>query len=151
VIQEDTRSPWEIAFERMAFLKESGLINQEKYKEYYVELTEITRDYLGKMYELDVPEMTTEQFSVTFAEITMPEGLYGEMVASYRHADLVKFARFVPELSRTENDFLLAHRLVETLRAEYVKQQEEASQNTAPPSPVAAVESREESIKEDRA
>ncbi|MBU0984481.1 MAG: BatD family protein [candidate division Zixibacteria bacterium] len=128
VEQEDLRPPWEIAFERLAFLKESGLINDEKYKDYYIELTDIARDYLGRMYELDVPEMTTEQYATEFSEVLMPDDLYAESLTFFRHADLVKFAKLYPERSRAEDDFLLIHRLVDSIRAEYEKQQEEARQ-----------------------
>jgi len=122
---EDTRDPWEIAFERLAILKESGLLTQGKHKEYYIELTEIIRAYLGRLYAVDVLEMTTAEFLDSFATIELPHTVYNDASEFLRHADFVKFARLVPELKRAESDFSLAHQIVETVRVDYERRREE--------------------------
>ncbi|MEW5923896.1 MAG: hypothetical protein AB1746_07910, partial [Candidatus Zixiibacteriota bacterium] len=42
----DTRKPWEIASEKLAFLKEKNLPFAGEFKLYYVELTDIVREFL---------------------------------------------------------------------------------------------------------
>ncbi len=126
---EDLRSPWEIAFEKLAFLNEAYLVNDSlaadgRHKEYYLELTEITRDYLGRIYEIDVLEMTTEQFIEAFAEIDMPNDSFARLGDFYSHADRVKFARFRPSTERARQDFDLAHDMTEKVRVEYERRQQ---------------------------
>ncbi|UCC43217.1 MAG: hypothetical protein JSU65_08700, partial [Candidatus Zixiibacteriota bacterium] len=138
----DLRDPWEIAFEKLAVLKQRNLPDSESYKLYYFELTEIAREYLGKMYEVDVLEMTTGEFLESFEEITMPDGHYDKTIRFLMHADLVKFARHVPERQRLDADFDLVHGLVESVRSEFERRRAvDGSQAAEPVS--AAAESRE--------
>ncbi|MDH3890227.1 MAG: hypothetical protein OEV49_04020 [candidate division Zixibacteria bacterium] len=115
----DRRQPWEIAFERLALLSEKSLMAQSKHKLYYIELTEIVREYFGRMYEVDVLEMTTDEFLVRFIDVALPNDLYDNLRNFLSHADLVKFARFVPQEERAGTDFNLAHDMVESVRLEF--------------------------------
>ncbi|MEA3297710.1 MAG: hypothetical protein U9R56_07595 [candidate division Zixibacteria bacterium] len=116
--QVDLRPPWEIAFEKLAVLKEKKLIESGQFKLYYFELTEIIRYYLGRMYDVDAMEMTTEEFLERFSEIALPADLYNGSRTFFYHADLVKFAKYVPESSRTEEDYNLVHDMLESVRSD---------------------------------
>jgi hypothetical protein len=117
---EDLREPWEIAFEKLAYAKveylDKGLGEQPRAKAYYIELTEIVRTYLGRIYETDVLEMTTEQFLQEFSERELPGGIYDRFGDFFGLADRVKFARLMPERTRAEEDFLTAHDIIEKVR-----------------------------------
>lgn len=127
---EDLRSPWEIAFERLAYLKESYIsggaerVEDGRVKAFYLELTEISRAYLGRMFLTDVPEMTTEQFIENFAGKELPEELFAQIVDFYRHADQVKFARYQPAEKRPLLDFAFAHDMVEGIRADFERRRQ---------------------------
>ena len=127
----DLRDPWEIAFERLALLKTKELPLHESHKLYYIELTEIVRDYLGRIYEVDTLEMTTDEFALAFREGTLPEDLYVDTLEFLKHADLVKFARFEPERERTEDDFKFVHNLVEVIRVDYLRRKETEATETS--------------------
>lgn len=115
----DRRKPWEIAFERLALLSEQNLMAQGEHKQYYIELTEIAREYLGRMYAIEVLEMTTDEFLVAFVDVALPNELYDAMRSFLNHADLVKFARMVPQVERSGADFNLMHDMVESVRVEF--------------------------------
>ncbi|HOP07301.1 MAG TPA: hypothetical protein PLF13_08430 [candidate division Zixibacteria bacterium] len=119
----DPRKPWEIAFESLAQLQNSNLLTEQRFKQYYVELTEIVRGYLGVMYLRDVLEMTTEQFLDTFLQVPMPGDIYPRCAEFLKHADLVKFAKHEPGLERAEQDLSEAHDIVEAVRADYMRRQ----------------------------
>ncbi|MCP4683914.1 MAG: protein BatD [bacterium] len=126
---EDLRSPWEIAFEKLAFLNESFLVNDSlaadgRHKEYYLEVTEVTRDYLGRIYEVDVLEMTTEQFVEAFEDVDLPNDSFDRLTEFYGHADMVKFARFRPTTERARQDFDLAHDVIDKVRVDYERRQQ---------------------------
>lgn len=112
----DLREPWEIAFERLALLKEKHYIEDGESKAYYFELTELIRQYLGRMYYVDVLEMTTDEFVARFEEIELPGDAYNDLGTFFKHADLVKFAKFVPEQRRLEDDYLFIHDVIEQIR-----------------------------------
>jgi hypothetical protein len=117
----DLRPAWEIAFERLAVLKQQDLSGDSRHKAYYIELTEIAREYLGRIYGINVLDMTTEEFLDRFHEEKLPEGLFDETGGFFKHADLVKFAKMVPESGRSETDFDFVHNMVELVRADYVR------------------------------
>ena len=112
----DLRDPWEIAFEKLALLKEKHYIEEGQCKAYYFELTELVREYLGRMYYVDVLEMTTDEFVSRFEEIELPGDLYKEITSFFKHADLVKFAKLIPEQRRLEDDYMIAHDVIEQIR-----------------------------------
>ena len=119
----DLRPAWEIAFERLALLKQQSLDAEGKYKQYYIELTEIAREYLGRIYDINVLDMTTEEFLLLFKERQLPPGLPEDIGRFLRHADLVKFAKFVPERERAESDFDYVHTMVEQVRVDFERRQ----------------------------
>jgi hypothetical protein len=127
---------WEVAFERLAFLKveylDKGFPEQLRAKDYYLELTELSRAYLGRIYKIDVLEMTTEQFLDRFAEIELPDNLYSSLSDFYRHADQVKFAKMMPEMKRAEDDFLIVHSMIDSVRIDYERRLEMILHETSP-------------------
>ena len=119
----DLRPPWEIAFEKLALLKQKNLPEENLFKLYYLELTEIIRAYYEKIYDLNVLDMTTEEFLEAFSEKETPETVYDRSSKLLKHADLVKFAKLKPELSRVEFDFNEIHELIEIVRIDYERRQ----------------------------
>ena len=120
----DTRPPWEIAYEKLALLQTSPLLLDARYKEFYIELTEIVRGFLGRVHKINVLDMTTEEFLDQFREMTLPEGLYEQSSGLLKHADLVKFAKYVPERTRADADFETAHAIVNLVRTEEERRQQ---------------------------
>jgi hypothetical protein len=120
----DLRPAWEIAFEKLAFLREKKLLEDGKHKEFYLELTEIVRAYLGRMYDLTALDMTTTEFLELLGELTLPDGLHDRVSKFLHHADLVKFAKYVPEPGRSQQEYEIAHDIVEVVRADYMQRQQ---------------------------
>lgn len=132
----DRRPPWEIAFAELAKLDQKSLAENGKFKEYYFELTDIARHYLGRMFFVDLLEMTTEELLGYFREIELPPGLFDDYASFLRHADLVKFAKLNPTADRCRVDFKFVHGLVEQVRM-FVAQKRAAEVAAAhtPPTP----------------
>ena len=112
----DRRDPWEIAYEKLAHLKEKNYPAEGLFKMYYVVLTEIVREYMGRIYRKPVLDMTTAEFLESMSEEDIdPEIL--EIVKEFLgHADLVKFAKLVPSDERMRGDFEMANELVDKIR-----------------------------------
>jgi hypothetical protein len=131
----DRRSPWEIAFEKLARLEQKGFPGQGKFKEFYFELTEIAREYLGRAYAAEVLEMTTEEFLDHFRSVELPAGLFDSCSAMLKHADLVKFAKHIPDVERCTADFKYIHSIIGDVRADIERKQAAlvAAAHTPPP------------------
>ncbi|MEW6050576.1 MAG: hypothetical protein AB1644_05885 [Candidatus Zixiibacteriota bacterium] len=127
----DLRAPWEIAFEKLAFLRESRLLDDGKHKQFYIELTEIIRAYLGRVYRVAVLDMTTEEFLSGCRDMQQPTGLLEKTETLLHHADLVKFAKLQPEREQADEDFLLGHDIVEIVRADQERQNQVQVHNSA--------------------
>lgn len=103
-------SPIEEALSHIKTLDKKRLIEQQKIKEYYVELTEIVRNYIGKDVKIPTLEVTTEEL-ITFLEIHNKSNKIGidkaritQLHQFLQQADLVKFAKAKPGLSDIVED-----------------------------------------------
>ncbi len=112
----DLRKPWEIAYEELALLKVKNYLSEGNFKQFYVELTEIVRAYLGRIYGIPVLDMTTEEFLDCIAEGDITEELFNRLKEFLNFADLVKFAKLVPEPEKIEVDFGEAAGIIEYVR-----------------------------------
>jgi hypothetical protein len=112
----DLRKPWEIAFEELALLKEKNYLSDGQFKQFYVELTEIIRAYLGRIYTIPVLDMTTEEFLVVIMEEEIEEQFLGRLKSFLNFADLVKFAKLIPETNKVMLDYDEAVNIVEYIR-----------------------------------
>jgi hypothetical protein len=115
----DLRPAWEIAFEKLAKLEQKGLVLEGKFKEYYLELTEIIRIYLGRMFASNVSDMTTDEFFENYKTIGVPENLKDHLQTFFSHADLVKFAKLAPDSDRCRSDFVYVHDVIERIRQDF--------------------------------
>ena len=131
--QIDLRPGWEIAFEKLAKLEQKGLLAEGRFKEYYIELTEILRNYLGRMFAANIPDMTTDEFFSNFETIGLPPDLKEDLKKFFNHADLVKFAKFIPAAERCKFDFVYIHDVVERVRKDF-QAKAEMEARIAPPS-----------------
>jgi len=97
-------SPIEEALSHIKALDQKQLLEQQKIKEYYVELTEIVREYIGKDVKIPTFEVTTDEL-ITLLEIHNKSNKIGidkeritQLHQFLQQADLVKFAKSKPEL-----------------------------------------------------
>jgi len=96
--------PYDTAIRNLEELRIKRLWQQGYLVEFYSELTEIIKHYIGGRYEFDAPEMTTD-------ELMHRQNIWSssEETLSYVHqivtcADLVKFASYTPEPSTNEEN-----------------------------------------------
>jgi|GEM_PF-685950 len=108
----DLRPAWEIALADLTLLREKNLPSQGEIKQYYVELSDIIRKYLGGKFEFYSIDMTTEELISALNDILIADTLRQEIALFMEHADLVKFAKYIPPVERCEQDFYAACELV---------------------------------------
>lgn len=86
-----------IAFRELDKLKEEKIWARGEVKQYYTRLTEITRHYIERQYDIPAMESTTEEILYAFRKANPDDNLLDEILKELLElADLVKFAREDP-------------------------------------------------------
>jgi hypothetical protein len=105
-------SPYEEARNQLMALREKQLWQQGEIKRYHTDLTHILRDYLEKRYQIPALESTSDELITALRKTDMPLAIQFKLKKLLQTADLVKFAKVVPELDVHEGAYEIAMELV---------------------------------------
>ena len=89
--------PHEIALNKLDELQNKKLWQQEKYKSFQSELTFILREYIEKSLSINALEMTSNETIDALKTRTIKDDKLRDLSTLFNIADLVKFAKGVPE------------------------------------------------------
>jgi hypothetical protein len=107
-----SRPAHEIALEKLSELEKEKLWQRGSYKEYHSRLSEIIRVYIEQRFRINALELTSEETLTSLRQMSV------ESIEPLRQlmtlADLVKFAKKVPQLSENEASIKNAYQFVET-------------------------------------
>ncbi len=105
VDSESLKSPDERAFLELGRLKNQTHIENGRVQEFYIELSNISKRYLERRFQLELLELTTEEIRALLRTRGFEEELLTEIEGFLSQTDLVKFARVVPP--KTDADKLV--------------------------------------------
>ncbi len=105
--------PYEIAMEELEKLKNSGLVKEERKKEFYIALTDIIRKYLGAVYSIDTLDKTTGEIYQLLRAAEPDKKALVFIKEFFEECDLVKFAKYKPDEKTVWEDFDKAKQIVE--------------------------------------
>lgn len=115
-----------VAIEALEKLRDEKLWQNNKHKLYYSGLSDILRTYLAGRFEVGAMEMTTDEIVEALRGIEIEQKQKMDLVAVLRDADLVKFAKAMPEAEENEAAYNKAYYFVEeTKPVEVVEDDEE--------------------------
>lgn len=91
--------PKEKALRDLKNLKAKNLPTKGQYDSFYVEITQIVRQYIEGHYQIKAPEQTTQEF----LKIMLGQSVFNNQINNYlseflKFADLVKFAKLNPNI-----------------------------------------------------
>lgn len=91
--------PKERAMRALRNLKAKNLPKKGRFGDFYVEITQIVRDYIEGYYQIKAPEQTTQEF----LQIVLNDAVFSAEINHYlteflKFADLVKFAKLNPKI-----------------------------------------------------
>lgn len=109
--------PHVVAIKALEALHHQKLWQNNRHKDYYSALTDILRRYIADRYEFGAMEMTTDEIVSAVAPIDMPDKPRRNLIEILRTADLVKFAKAVPDDQYNEQAYLDAYYFVEETKA----------------------------------
>ena len=105
-----------VASESLDALEASGLLEAGNIKTYHIRLSDIMRVYVNGRFGLDAMEMTTGEVVTGLRH----QGIESSIVTQFRQVldrcDLVKFAKFQPDLSECLDLMVLARGLVDATK-----------------------------------
>lgn len=114
--------PIQEALQRLKKLDEKQLLQQEKLKIYYSELTDIVRTYIEKDIKIPALESTTNELISTITDFNNSSKLAisKETIANLKEiltsADLVKFAKSKPLLNEVKKHRVLSEEIIQQLK-----------------------------------
>jgi hypothetical protein len=111
--EERRLSPEELAYMELQALVQADLVAEERYGDFYVELTGIVRRYIERTTRVHAPEQTTEEFLREIRDQNLfPVEKQTQFKVFLEAADLIKFAAQVPGTEEIESSFNTAKAFV---------------------------------------
>lgn len=117
--------PHVIAIKALDELRNRKLWQNGKHKLYYSTLTEILRLYIEGRWAVGALEMTTDEIISALRDVEIPHDSRSNLIAILRAADMVKFAKALPEAEENEQLFNYAYYFVENTKSVTAEHNEE--------------------------
>lgn len=118
--------PHIVAITALEALKNQKLWQNNKHKEYYSALSDILRTYIDGRFGIGAMEMTTDEILEAIKPLDLTQKLSMDVLSLLRDADLVKFAKAMPEAAENESAFSKVYYFVEeTKPVEQIEENEE--------------------------
>jgi hypothetical protein len=102
-----------VALRRLKEIDIESTVGGGQFKELYLLLSEILRDYVGRRYGFDALEMTTTEINDTLGARAVPAETRRRFEVFFLDCDLVKFAKYLPDADGARKAFALAEGLVQ--------------------------------------
>ncbi len=109
--------PHVVAIKALEALHHQKLWQNNRHKDYYSALTDILRRYIADRYEFGAMEMTSDEIVAALREQELPDKSRRNLIEILRTADLVKFAKAIPDEQYNEQAYLDAYYFVEETKA----------------------------------
>ncbi|AZR73245.1 hypothetical protein BBF96_07510 [Anoxybacter fermentans] len=117
IVKETSLPAHEIAYQRLAELEASDLLEKGEIDRYFTILSEIVREYIENRFGAKAREMTTQEFleqAIRKLELALE---HQELLKKFLYqSDLVKYARHIPAYEEIEQAFKTARRFVDETR-----------------------------------
>ncbi|MCD8103243.1 MAG: hypothetical protein LUE26_11865 [Alistipes sp.] len=116
--------PHVVAIKALEALHNQKLWQNNRHKQYYTGITDILRQYMEDRWDIGAMEMTSDEILTALSDRELPEKGYRDLGEILRTADLVKFAKFVPDAEQNENVFTFAYYFIEETKPTEIEKPE---------------------------
>jgi hypothetical protein len=96
-------SPYEEALKSLSVLDEEHLLNNHEEKEFHLRLSQIFKRYLSRKMNTNKMHLTTDELLIEIAPMEVQKQSVVSLANSLRMGNAVKFARFIPSTTESEN------------------------------------------------
>ena len=130
----DNRPPWQVAYDELVRVEGLGLLEQGRTKEYYTLVTDCLRTYLANQFHLRVFDRTTTELKPILRQSDLAPDHTQRFLDLFMDSDLVKFAKFLPDVETASRATIEARSLVDSTRPR--PELEAATEEQPPAAPV---------------
>jgi len=120
-VQEPVLFEEDAALKELSLLKTKNLLAKGFIKEYFFELSEIAKRYLEKRYAILAVEYTTTEIAQSLKGLKINSDVYNLIKEFLAEADLVKFAKMVPDSSVSEEAYKKVWNIIELTKKQREK------------------------------
>jgi len=106
------------AIKALMELKEKDYLKKEKDKEYYIELDDIFRVYLGRRFSKDTIDKTEFELINIIKELNFERKIYIDLKNFLEESSLVKYAKYKPKIEEAESHWNILKEFVEKTKEE---------------------------------
>jgi hypothetical protein len=106
------RVPWEVALERLDEARHAGLLETQRFSDFFDRVNDAVRQYLGARFGFDGLESTTDETLTALGRLPHFSLPIGEVRGFLQHCDLVKFADLTPTHEECQRALVEAERVV---------------------------------------
>ena len=104
------------ALERLKALQEKQLWQKGEIKHYYIELSDIVREYMENRFHFPALESTTDEIMLQVQKHLADEKMIADVRVLLETSDLVKFAKHHPLVEEHQQSFEMAGRFIDKTR-----------------------------------
>jgi BatD DUF11 like domain len=108
-------SPYEEALLGLEELRKKGWTQNGEVKAYYSRLNDILRVFVLRKLNIASLEKTNEELIVQLRKLSLEKDSFQQLATALRMADFVKFARYQPDASDNEKNFIVIQSAITTL------------------------------------
>ena len=105
----------EVALEKLDAIKATKIWKDGKVKEYQTDLTDVVREYIGRRFDVQSTEKTSDE-TLRAMKTLIDKELFAKLSKMLQLADLVKFAKWHTTPDENEQGLLTAYEFVEETR-----------------------------------
>ena len=114
--QLDTRSPYQIAMEKLEQIDALNLPTQRRFKEHYTLVSDCVRGYLEGEYRVFALERTTDELRSNLRSTILSTGQTKRVLDLLQESDLVKFTKLSPDVESAQQMTHMARVLIDEIR-----------------------------------
>ena len=118
LVAVDNRPPWQVATDELTRIEGLGLLHEGRFKEYYTLVTDVLRTYLETQFNLNVFDRTTSELRTVFRLSDLTPEHARALLDLFADSDLVKFAKFTPDVETARHLIARARYLVDVTSRE---------------------------------
>jgi hypothetical protein len=106
------RPAWDVALERLDEVRHAGLLDTQRFAEFFDRVNDTVRVYLGARFDFDGLESTTDETLAALRRVPFLGLSIPELAGFLQQCDLVKFADLTPSMEECQRALLEAERVV---------------------------------------
>lgn len=108
-------SAYNEAMQSLKSLEEGNLLHAHKEKEYHTQLADIFKRYLSRHTQKNLSNKTTGDILIELKQMNVEVGTVSEIAEGLRYTDAVKFAKFVPLHTESNQALALVRKGIESI------------------------------------